>query len=350
MRRIPHSRPLIGTAERRAVSRVLASGLLAEGQEVAGFEREMARKLRRRHAAAVSSGTAALHLALTALGVGSGDRVALPSYVCAALLHAVELVGAEPLLIDIDPSTFNLDPDDLSKRLRSRTKAVIVPHMFGLPASITEIAACGVPIIEDCALALGARYRRKPVGSFGVLSVVSFYATKMIATGEGGMILGNRAGLLQDILDRRSYDGRSEHRLRFNYKMTDLQAALGRAQLRRLTDFVRRRRRLATLYIKKLQGGPWDLPPLDRDHCFYRFVARPRRGTERLLVELERHGIEARRPVFRPLHRYLGLQGFPGADEAYRRAVSIPLYPALSSVEAERVAKVTVQVGNRLSR
>ncbi|MEE9179975.1 MAG: aminotransferase class I/II-fold pyridoxal phosphate-dependent enzyme, partial [Vicinamibacteria bacterium] len=162
MRRIPHSRPLIGTAEQRAVSRVLASGLLAEGQEVAGFEREMARKLGCRHAAAVSSGTAALHLALTALGIGSGDRVALPSYVCAALLHAVELVGAEPLLIDIDPSTFNLDPDDLRKRLRSRTKAVIVPHMFGLPASITEIAACGVPIIEDCALALGARYRRKP--------------------------------------------------------------------------------------------------------------------------------------------------------------------------------------------
>ncbi len=188
------------------------------------------------------------------------------------------------------------------------------------------------------------------MGSLGVLSVVSFYATKMIASGEGGMVLGNRAGLLQDILDRRSYDGRSEHRLRFNYKMTDLQAALGRAQLRRLTDFVRRRRRLATFYTKKLRGGPWDLPPLDRDHCFYRFVTRPRRGTERLLVELERHGIEARRPVFRPLHRYLGLQGFPGADEAYRRAVSIPLYPALSSVEAERVARVTVQVGNRLSR
>ena len=350
MRRIPHSRPLIGAAEHRAVSRVLASGLLAEGQEVAGFEREMARRLDRRHAAAVSSGTAALHLALTALGIGSGDRVALPSFVCAALLHAIELAGAEPLLIDIDPSTFNLDPDDLRKRLRSRTKAVIVPHMFGLPASMTEIAACGVPIVEDCALALGAKYRRQPVGSLGVLSVVSFYATKMIASGEGGMVLGNRVGLLQDVLDRRSYDGRSRHRPRFNYKMTDLQAALGKAQLRRLTDFVRRRRRLASFYTKKLEGGPWDLPPLDRGHCFYRFVARPRRGTERLLIELERRGIDARRPVFRPLHRYLDLSGFPGTNEAYRRAVSIPLYPALSSVEAERVAKVTLLVGNGLSR
>jgi dTDP-4-amino-4,6-dideoxygalactose transaminase len=341
---------LLGTAEQRAVRRVLASGLLAEGQEVGSFEREMARKLGRRHAAAVSSGTAALHLALAAIGVGAGDRVALPSYVCPALLHAVALVGAEPILVDVDPATFNLDPDDLRKRLRSRTKAVIVPHMFGLPASFREIEACGVPIIEDCALALGTKYRKRPVGSLGVLSVVSFYATKMMATGEGGMVLGNRSALLQEVLDRRSYDGRSRHRLRFNYKMTDLQAALGRVQLRRLTDFVRRRRQLASFYSSSLAGGPWDLPSIERNHSFYRFVTRPRRGAKRLLAELTRRGIEARRPVFRPLHRYLGLGDFPGAEEAYRRAVSIPLYPALSSAEAERVVRATLKVGHLLSR
>jgi dTDP-4-amino-4,6-dideoxygalactose transaminase len=341
---------LLGTAEQRAVRRVLASGLLAEGQEVGSFEREMARKLGRRHAAAVNSGTAALHLALAAVGVGAGDRVALPSYVCPALLHAVALVGAEPILVDVDPATFNLDPDDLRKRLRSRTKAVIVPHMFGLPASFREIEACGVPIIEDCALALGTKYRKRPVGSLGVLSVVSFYATKMMATGEGGMVLGNRSALLQEVLDRRSYDGRSRHRLRFNYKMTDLQAALGRVQLRRLTDFVRRRRQLASFYSSSLAGGPWDLPSIERNHSFYRFVTRPRRGAKRLLAELTRRGIEARRPVFQPLHRYLGLGDFPGAEEAYRRAVSIPLYPALSSAEAERVVRATLKVGHLLSR
>ena len=349
MKRIPHSRPSLGAAEQHAVRRVLASGLLTQGAEVASLEREMALKLRRQHAIAVSSGTAALHLALCALGIRSGDRVALPSYVCSALLHAVSLVGAEALVIDVDPTTFNLDPDDLGKRLRSRTKAIIVPHMFGLPARFSEIEAYGVPVIEDCALALGSKFRRKPVGSLGVLSVISFYATKMMATGEGGMVLGDRTALMADVRDRRSYDGRSQHRLRFNYKMTDLQAALGRVQLRRLASFVRRRRRLATYYASRLSGGPWDLPFIDGNHSFYRFVARPRRGTKRLLTELERRGIGARRPVFRPLHRYLGLRGYPGAEEAYRRAVSIPLYPALSRAEAERVVRATRRIGDLLA-
>ena len=349
MKRIPHSRPLLGAEEQRAVRRVLASGHLAEGKEVGSFEREMARRLKRRHAAAVGSGTAALHLALVALGVRPGDRVAMPSYVCTALLHAVDLAGAEPLLVDVDPTTFNLDPDDLRKRLRPRTKAVIVPHMFGLPAQFRNIEACGVPVIEDCALALGAKYGTKPVGSLGVLSIVSFYATKVIATGEGGMVLGNRARFIEEVRDLRSYDGRSRHRRRFNYKMTEFQAALGRVQLRKLSHFVARRRQLASLYARTLCDGPWDLPTVDGSHSFYRFVARPRRGTKRLLDELVRRGIEARRPVFRPLHRYLGLKDFPGAEEAYRRAVSIPLYPALSSADAERVVQITRRVGDLLA-
>jgi dTDP-4-amino-4,6-dideoxygalactose transaminase len=291
---------------------------------------------------------AALHLALSALGVGPGDRVALPTYVCSALLHAVSLAGAQPLLVDVDPSTFNIDPDDLRRRLVPRTKAVVVPHMFGLPASTEEIRAFGIPIIEDCAIALGARYHEKPVGSLGTLSVVSFYATKMVAAGEGGMVLGDRSGLLQHVRDRRSYDGYSRHRPRYNYKMSDIMAALGRVQLRRLDDFIRRRRRLAERYLRALTGGPWDLPALpkdDRGHVFYRFVIRTHRPGRRLLAELVRRGVEARRPVFKPLHRYLGLDGFPGADEAYRRAVSIPLYPALTRNEADHVVKSVLTAG-----
>lgn len=349
MRHIPHSRPLLGIEEQEAVRRVLASGHLAEGMEVSRFEREMARRLKCQYAAAVSTGTAALHMALVALGVKAGDRVAMPSYVCSALLHVAEWVGAEPLLVDIDPITFNLDPDDLRKRLRPRTKAVIVPHMFGLPARLHDIAACGVPIIEDCALALGAKYGTRPVGSVGVLSVLSFYATKVIATGEGGMVVSNRARLIEEVRDRRSYDGRSRHRLRFNYKMTEVQAALGRAQLRKLSRFLARRRGLASFYARALSDGPWDLPSADGGHSFYRFVARPRRRPTRVREELVRRGIEARRPVFLPLHRYLGLEDFPGAEEAYRRAVSIPLYPALSSGEAERVVRAARHVGNLLS-
>jgi dTDP-4-amino-4,6-dideoxygalactose transaminase len=304
--------------------------------------------MERRYAAATSSGLAAIHLALSALGVGSGDRVALPTYVCSALLHAVDLAGAEPLLVDVDPSTFNIDPDDLRRRLVPGVKAVIVPHMFGLPASIDEILTSGVPVIEDCAIALGARYRDKPVGSLGTLSVVSFYATKMVASGEGGMVLGDRAGFIRHVQDHRSYDGYARHRARYNYKMSDIMAALGRVQLRRLDGFIRRRRKLAERYSSALTGGPWDLPALPeavRGHVFYRFVIRTHRAGARFLDELAKRGVEARRPVFKPLHRYLGLDGFPGADEAYRRAVSIPLYPSLTRNEADHVVKSVLAAG-----
>lgn len=349
MRRIPHSRPLLGRSEKEAVCRVITSGHLAQGAEVEALEKAVASVMGRRFAAAVHSGTAALHLSLMVLGVRRGDWVAIPSYVCSALLHAVSLVGARPLIVDVDPETFNMDPDDLRRRLKSATKAIIVPHMFGLPAEIHEIGALGVPIIEDCAISLGARHRDKPVGSFGMLSVVSFYATKMMTTGEGGMVVGDSASLLHKIRESRDYDGRSRHQARFNYKMTDLQAALGRVQLRRLRSFVRARRSLAQRYLQELAEGPWDLPESERFHVYYRFVIRPHRNAGRLLSQLMKQGVEARRPVFKPLHRYLGLEGFPGTDESYRRAVSIPLYPALTKAEIEYVIKSTKRAGKSLN-
>lgn len=348
MRHVPHSRPFLGRAEQRAVSRVIASGLLAEGAEVEAFERDVAAVLGRKYAAAVQSGTAALYLALKAIGVERGDRVAMPSYVCPSLLHAAHMIGARPLLVDVDPDTYNLDPEDLRRRLRARTRAVIVPHMFGLPAELEEILANGVPIIEDCAMSLGARYRGKPVGSCGILSVVSFYATKMIATGEGGMVLGDRADLLTDIRDLRSYDARSRHRPRFNYKMTELQAALGRVQLHRLTNFIRCRSRLASRYLRALAGGPWKLPVKRADHVYYRFVLQLPRGTRRFLSRLSAAGVEARRPVLKPLHRFLGLEGFPGSDAAHQKAVSIPLYPALAGDEADYVIESVRLAGEDL--
>lgn len=338
MTKIPHSRPSLGRGERKAAAEVVASGMLAQGREVGGFEREIAAVLERRRAVAVSSGTAALHLALVALGLRAGDRVAVPSFACAALLHAVALAGATPRLVDVDPYTFNMDPDDLRRKRGGRVRAVVLPHMFGLPADIDAVLSLGVPVIEDCALSLGARSRGRTVGGLGKLSVLSFYATKMITTGEGGMVAGDSARLLRDLEDRRSYDGRRCYRDRYNYKMTDLQAAIGRVQLGRLENFIRARRRLASLYRRSLEGGPWELPVSSEEHVYYRFVLRTR-FPDRLITALERRGIEARRPVFRPLHRQLGLgrDGFPGAEEAYRHAVSLPIYPALTASEAKRV-------------
>lgn len=181
---IPHSRPSLGPEELRAVTEVIQSGQITGGPVVAQFERGMAAYIGLQGGVAVSSGTVALELALRALGVGHGDNVILPSYVCSAPWLAVQRVGAQARLVDINPITYNLDPHKVRKARTSRTRAVIVPHMFGLPADLTSLQALEIPLIEDCAHTLGAMEQGRAVGSVGTLTVCSFYATKLLCTGE----------------------------------------------------------------------------------------------------------------------------------------------------------------------
>jgi dTDP-4-amino-4,6-dideoxygalactose transaminase len=343
---IPHSRPFLGLEEEEAAAAVLRSGQLSAGTRVASFEQRLASRTGAGQAAAVSSGTAALHLGLLALGVGPGHRVAMPSFVCSALLQATRHAGAEPLLVDVDPQTGNLDPADLPVRLTPAARAVILPHMFGLPADTEGTLALGLPVIEDCAMSLGAGAEGAPVGSRGTLSVFSFYATKVIACGEGGMAASADASLVESIRDMRDYDGREDGRLRFNYKMSDLHAAVGEVQLARLDAFLSRRRELAALYTSGLSDAPCRLPPRDPGHIFFRYVIRVDRDVEACLRAFEGRGVAARRPIFRPLHRVLGLppDRFPGTEEAYRSSISLPLYPSLSDREAETVIRVVREV------
>ncbi len=328
---IPHSRPTVGLGDRRAVSAAIASSQLAQGPRVAEFEACVASLLGAAGGVAVSSGTAALHLALVVLGIGPGDEVILPSYLCAGPLHAIQHAGASPRLADCNPATYNLDLTHVKRILTRKSKAIIVPHLFGLPADLAELVSLGVPVIEDCAQALGATYQGRPVGGVGTLSVCSFYATKVITTGEGGMLLSRDPRLLRRAQDLRDYDQRRTLRTRFNYKMTDFQAALGLSQLQKLPDFLAKRRALAERYHQQLQGlllaGP--VVPADRTHIFYRYVVRVTERLGSMLTLLEQAGVCTRRPVFRPLHRYLKLAGFPGTEEAWRTALSLPIYPTL---------------------
>ncbi len=337
---IPHSRPTLGEEDHQALAEVLRSGVIAQGVRVARFERDVATMLGLRGGVATSSGTAALHLALLALHVGEGDEVLLPTYVCSAVLHAVRAVGAVPRLVDSDPVSFNMDADAARKACSPRTKALIVVHSFGLPAELQALKELGLPLIEDAAQALGARCHGRPVGSIGEAAVLSFYATKLITTGEGGMLLSNDERLLSVGRDLREYDQKEDDRARFNYKMTDLQAALGTAQLERLAGFLTRREAIASLYRQRLQPFPLQPPfaPSSHARIYYRYVVKGPRPADHYLGKLQALGVEARRPVFRPLHRYLGLEGFPGADEAWEKAVSLPLYPSLSDEEAERIS------------
>ena len=338
---IPHSRPTLGEEEAEAVFKVVLSGQITQGPQVTEFERELAAHVGVGYGVAVSSGTAALALALRALGVGEGDEVAVPSYACAALVHAVRFVGALPIPVDVDPRTGNLDPEDLGRRLGGRTRAIVLVHMIGSPARVEEVGRFGVPILEDCAMALGAKYKGRPVGSFGRASVFSFYATKMLATGEGGMVLTDDPDLAEAVRDFREYDMKEELLPRFNFKMTDIQAALGRVQLGKLDAFVERRKRIASLYDAAFRDLEVELPPKveDAEPSYYRYILRVGSDSEEVVEALRTRGIGAARPVFRPIHRYLGLPpgNFPGTEDIYRRAVSIPIYPSLRDGEVERV-------------
>src|SRR5437867_3380603 len=202
---IPHSRPTLVEEDAQAVARIVRGGILAQGPEVAGFERALAERLGTEDAAAVASGSVALELALRGLGIDTGDEVLIPSYVCDALHHAITRCGGVPVLVDADPVTLSLSPLDAKCRITPRTRAVIVPHAFGLAADVDAFAPLGVPIVEDCAQALGAVSTGRPVGSRGQAAVCAFYATKLLTTGEGGLVGGPRA-LVEGVRAARDYD------------------------------------------------------------------------------------------------------------------------------------------------
>ena len=329
------------------MARVVRAGQLAQGPEVAAFETEVAERVGVAAAAAVSSGTAALELALRALGVGSGAEVIVPTYVCDALHHAVTRCGATPVLADADPATLTLSAIDAKRRLSRRTRAIVVPHAFGLAVDPSPFEALGVPVVEDCAQALGARVGARAAGALGRLAVCSFYATKLLTTGEGGMVLGP-PDLAARVRDLRDYDERADLVPRLNAKLTDMQAALGRSQLRRLDAFIARRRAIAAEYRRRLARLGCRLPAdVGARHVYHRFVVEVEAPLPPLVEALRTSGVTARRPVFRPLHRALGLDGYPEADRLWSRCLSLPCYPSLTDDEVAAVGAAFVRALGR---
>lgn len=333
---IPHARVQVEEDEVAEVARVLRSGRLAQGPEVAAFERETAAFMGVREGVAVSSGTAALHLALLALGVGPGDEVVIPSYVCTALVHAVRHAGAVPVLVDVDPETGNMDPEAAKEAKGPGTRAVIAPHLFGRPAEVERVVELGVPVIEDCAQSIGARIGERMAGAVGALAVCSFYATKMLGVGEGGMVLSNDPAMAAEVRDRRDYDEKETFAVRYNVKLTEMQAALGRRRLGKLPRWIDRRRGLAEAYREGLAGADVGLPPEDEDGVWYRFVVDVPEAAG-FIARMEENGVVCRRPVFRPLHHFLGLPGFEVTERLWSRSVSLPLYPSLQDTEVHQV-------------
>jgi len=337
---IPHSRPTIGKKEHSAVTKTLKSGFITRGAEVEAFEKEMAKRHGVTHAVATNSGVSALHLALEALNVRDGE-VVIPSYVCSAVLNAVQLAGATAVITDVERDTYNIDPKEVEKALSDKTRAVIVPHMFGLPARIKEILKYRVPVIEDCAMALGASLLNSMGWIRGDAAVFSFYGTKMIATGQGGMLLTRHKKFIDIAKDLTSYDNRLHYRLRYNYHMTDIVASIGRVQFRRLGSFVLKRQALARTYTKAFLDLPIGLPPgPETGHIYFRYNIELPRGTRKNTIQkLAALRIETKPAVFKALHRYMGFsrQDYPVTESFCTRVLSLPIYPSLKAAEQARV-------------
>jgi perosamine synthetase len=337
MKMIPHSSPFIAAAEIKAAAAVTASGRLATGEKAAELEKALCAKTGMRYGVAVNSGSAALHLALLSLGIKKGDAVILPDYGCAALLNAVLYTGATPVVADIEPDSPNLSFDSAKRKMDRRVKAIILPHLFGIAQDLSPFRRFGVPLIEDCAQAFGFKVNGKNVGGQGDISVFSFYATKLICAGEGGMVQTSDKRLWKTALDLREYDEKEDFRLRFNYKMSDLHAALALEQLKRLPEFIATRKAIARQYTDALGAGAI-LPFAEKkDNIYFRFILSGNDNAAKLIHRLEKAGIHARRPIFRLLSGYLGKSFCANSGKLQERAVSIPIYPAMAARERAKV-------------
>ncbi|MDR5683967.1 MAG: DegT/DnrJ/EryC1/StrS family aminotransferase [Armatimonadota bacterium] len=355
---IPIARPAISEDDKAAVLQVLESGQLAHGEWVERFEEAFAAYVGVRYAIATSSGSTALEALLEAVGIGPGDEVVVPPFTFVATSNAVLQRGARPLFVDIEPDTFNLDPDRLEDALRARpnVKAVLVVHLYGLPArmdAITEVTARhGVLLLEDAAQAHGAAFRGRRVGSFGQAGIFSFYPTKNITTGEGGMIvtsdpqIASRARLLVHVgTDGTTY--RYEV-IGHNYRMTNIAAALGCSQLRRLDAVNAVRRRNALRLNAALKGLPGIMPPAEPEgafHVYNQYTIRSRRR-DALQAYLTERGIGTKVYYPEPLPHtpaYRGLDiaegPWPQTERACREVLSLPVHPGLTDEDLETVAE-----------
>lgn len=343
---IPHNRTTLEKDDFAALHRVLKSGWVAEGSVSRQLERTLAQRLKQKHAKVTSSGTSALHLALLALEIKPGDEVIVSTYVCTALLNAILYIRAEPVLVDIDPVDLGPSWKAVERSITRKTRAIIVNHSYGFPAQVQKIKSFGIPVIEDCAQALGSQIMDEPLGSFGDLSVCSFYATKMMTTGYGGMVLTRHSKYAQKILDLTHFDQRRDYKVRYNYSLSDLSSALGLSQVTKLDSWIKKRRATALRYIKALQGTDlffWTGREQESPN-FYRFVAGNLQPFQNHVKKMNRLGIQVISPLepYQLLHRYLGLnlKSFPAAEAASRSLISLPIYPSLKENEIKRICKV----------
>jgi perosamine synthetase len=376
LKTIPVARPSFGVSEEKAILEVLRSGWVSQGPRVAEFERKFAQYVGAAHAVAVSSCTTGLHLALLAAGVKPGDEVLCPSLSFIATANVIVHTGATPIFVDIDSSTYNVDPACIERSITSRTRAILVVHQIGLPSPLSEIcqiaASHGLVVIEDAACAIGSQYQGRPIGSpHGSMACFSFHPRKILTTGEGGMIttadeklagrlrtLRQHAMTVSDLTRHSSSQvvAESYDEVGYNYRMTDIQAAIGLVQLERLDDMLARRRQLASRYSQRLSQIEWLVPPFvptDYHHNFQSYMARLKASApisrDQLMQELLNRGVSTRRGVM-AIHReapYCQAKWnslLPRTDEIADTTIILPLFHTMTEEEQDYVIDCLEQI------
>jgi len=366
---IPVNQVSLDGNEKKYLNECIDSGWISsEGPFVSQFEEQFAARVGRKHGVAVSNGSVALDAAVTALGLGKGDEVIMPTFTIISCAAAVVRSGALPILVDSDPWTWNMNVDEVKRRITGRTKIIMLVHIFGLPVDVTPVlelaAKHGIRTIEDAAEMHGQTYMGRPCGSFGDISTFSFYPNKHITTGEGGMIVTNDEELADKCRSLRNLCFQREKRfvheqLGWNFRMTNLQAALGVAQLERLDEFVARKRRMGSRYTEQLaQLSKIQLPLCSTDYAENIYWVYGMVLADELLFDAEEairklggHGVGAR-PFFWPMHeqpvfKKMGLfagESYPVAERLARRGFYIPSGLGLTDEQMDRVIQVVREI------
>ena len=364
---IPVNLPLIDDEEIEAVIKVLRSGILTgrvqSGPWVKKLEDGFAEFVKAKYAFAVNSGTAALHLALMAAGVGVGDEVVVPSFSFIATAEVVALVGAKPVFVDINPSTYNIDDEKIEKAVTKKTRAIVPVDLYGLPADMQPIRKIadkhGLVIVEDAAQAHGAMYLGKPAGSFADIACWSFYASKNMTTGEGGMVTTNKEEYTDKLPFMRAHGEKEEYfssMIGHNYRMPEIMGAIGGVQLRKLPKFLGTRRRNAQQLSEKLcKVGRLQLPSELKDyrHSWYLYTVRLKDASEssrdKVVDKLRQKNIGAtvyyRTPIhLMPYYKQFGKYHLPETEKASKQVFSLPVHPAVTSEQIDYIGKTTIEL------
>ncbi|WP_424354151.1 DegT/DnrJ/EryC1/StrS family aminotransferase [Methanobacterium sp. MBAC-LM] len=362
---IPIAKPFIGDEEIKEVEAVLRSGFIAQGPKVAEFEEKFAEYISTRHAVATSSGTTALHVALLCAGIGKGDEVITTPFSFAATANSVLYAGGKPVFVDIDPKTYNINPEKIEEAITDKTKAILPVHLYGQPADMDQICKIAedhdLKVIEDAAQAHGAIYHGKKVGSIGDMACFSFYPTKNITTGEGGIITTDDDAFDKDARAIRAHgeSERYEHvTLGYNFRMTDIAAAIGVVQLKRLEEFNEKRIENAeylTEHINSIDGIESPYVASNVRHVFHQYTVRVEDGKRDELKEFLNNegigtGVHYPRTIYnQKLYEDLGYTAdCPEAEKAAAEVLSLPVNPTLTAEDFGKIVSVLQDASDKI--